>query len=35
VTEALSGQLLLREASALLGGIKPNNIAHFAKELGL
>ena len=35
VTEALSGQLLLREASALLGGIKPNNIANFAKELGL
>jgi Zn-dependent peptidase ImmA (M78 family)/transcriptional regulator with XRE-family HTH domain len=35
VTEALNGQLLLREASALLGGIKPGNIAHFAKELGL
>ncbi|GGX08599.1 ImmA/IrrE family metallo-endopeptidase [Undibacterium macrobrachii] len=35
VTEALSGQLLLREASALLGGIKPHKIAHFAKELGL
>jgi Zn-dependent peptidase ImmA (M78 family)/transcriptional regulator with XRE-family HTH domain len=35
VMEALSGQLLLREASALLGGIKPDKIAHFARELGL
>lgn len=35
VTEALSGQLLLREASQLLGGIKPAKIAHFAKELGV
>lgn len=35
VTEALSGQLLLREAGQLLGGIKPGKIAHFAKELGV
>jgi len=35
VTEALSGQLLLREASQLLGGIKPGKIANFAKELGV
>jgi Zn-dependent peptidase ImmA (M78 family) len=35
VTEALSGQLLLREASQLLDGIKPNKIAYFAKELGI
>ncbi len=35
VSEALSGQLLLREASQLLGGIKPSKIAHFAKELGV
>lgn len=35
VREALSGQLLLREAGQLLGGIKPGKIAQFAKELGL
>ncbi|WP_026602720.1 helix-turn-helix domain-containing protein [Methylomonas sp. 11b] len=35
VSEALSGQLLLREASQLLGGIKPDKIATFAKELGV
>jgi Zn-dependent peptidase ImmA (M78 family) len=35
VSEALSGQLLLREASQLLGGIKPDKIAEFAKELGV
>lgn len=35
VTQALSGQLLLREASHLLGGIKPGKIALFAKELGV
>jgi len=35
VSEALSGQLLLREASQLLGGIKPSKIANFAKELGV
>lgn len=34
VSEALSGQLLLRDASLLLGGIKPGKIAQFAKELG-
>lgn len=35
VSEALSGQLLLREASQLLGGIKPDKIITFAKELGI
>ena len=35
VSEALSGQLLLRDASLLLGGIKPDKIATFAKELGI
>jgi Zn-dependent peptidase ImmA (M78 family) len=35
VTEALSGQLLLREASQLLDGIKPSKIMTFAKELGV
>lgn len=35
VSEALSGQLLLRDASQLLGGIKPSKIAIFAKELGV
>jgi Zn-dependent peptidase ImmA (M78 family) len=35
VNEALNGQLLLREASQLLGGIKPSKIANFAKELGV
>jgi len=35
VSEALSGQLLLREASQLLGGIKPDKIVTFAKELGI
>lgn len=32
VSEALSGQLLLRDASHLLGGIKPGKIAQFARE---
>lgn len=35
VSEALSGQLLLREAGALLGGIKPSKIETFARELGI
>ncbi|KAI3492042.1 hypothetical protein L1887_43588 [Cichorium endivia] len=35
VGQALSGQLLLREASALLDGIKPAKIPVFAKELGI
>lgn len=35
VSEALSGQLLLREASQLLDGIKPSKIVNFAKELGV
>lgn len=35
VGEALSGQLLLREAGQLLGGLKPNKISVFAKELGI
>lgn len=35
VSNALSGQLLLREAGQLLGGIKPGKIAQFAKELGV
>ncbi len=35
VGQALSGQLLLREASMLLDGIKPAKIPGFAKELGL
>ncbi|MDF2181881.1 XRE family transcriptional regulator [Neptuniibacter sp. CAU 1671] len=35
VGEALNGQLLLREASELLGGIKPSKISVFAKELGI
>jgi len=35
VSEALNGHLLLREASDLLDGIKPSNIAIFAKELGV
>lgn len=35
VGEALSGQLLLREAGELLGGIKPGNIEKFAEELGV
>src|SRR5690554_434008 len=35
VGEALSGQLLLREAGALLGGIKPGKIETFARELGV
>lgn len=34
VGQALSGQLLLREASALLDGIRPAKILVFAKELG-
>lgn len=33
VSEALSGQLLLRDASHLLDGIKPGKIAHFAEGL--
>ena len=35
VGEALSGQLLLREAGELLGGMKPGKIETFAKELGV
>lgn len=35
VGQALSGQLLLRDASALLDGIKPAKISEFAKELGI
>jgi len=35
VTEALNGQLLLREASQFLDGIKPGKIANFARELGV
>ncbi|MBV1788379.1 XRE family transcriptional regulator [Marinobacterium sp. D7] len=35
VNEALSGQLMLRDASDLLDGIKPGSIARFAKELGI
>lgn len=35
VSEALSGQMLLREASELLGGVKPGKIKVFAEELGL
>lgn len=35
VGQALSGQLLLRDASVLLDGIKPAKIPDFAKELGL
>lgn len=35
VGQALSGQLLLRDASALLDGIKPAKISDFAKELGI
>lgn len=35
VGQALSGQLLLREASSLLDGIKPANLPVFAKELGV
>lgn len=35
VSEALSGQLLLREASQLLDGIKPAKMAHFAGVLGI
>ena len=35
VTEALSGQMLLRDASELLGGIKPGKIKNFAEELGI
>lgn len=35
VGEALSGQLLLRVAGELLGGIKPGKIETFARELGV
>ena len=35
VGEALSGQLLLRAAGELLGGIKPGKIETFARELGV
>jgi len=35
VGEALSGQLLLREAGELLGGSKPGKIETFARELGV
>jgi len=34
VSEALSGRVLLRDAGHILG-MKPNNIAKFAKELGI
>lgn len=35
VSQAMAGQLLLREAGQLLGGMKPGNIANFAEELGI
>ncbi|WP_336795146.1 XRE family transcriptional regulator [Erwinia aphidicola] len=35
VSQALSGQLLLRDAGDLLDGMKPASIARFAQELGL
>ncbi|XES83703.1 XRE family transcriptional regulator [Franconibacter pulveris] len=35
VGQALSGQLLLRDASVLLDGMKPAKIPDFAKELGV
>ena len=35
VSEALSGQMLLRDAGELLGGMQPAKIKHFAEELGL
>lgn len=35
VGEALSGQLLLREAGRLLGGVSPSKIDTFARELGV
>jgi len=35
VSETLGGQLMLREASNLLGGMKPANIPKFAKELSI
>ena len=35
VGQALNGQLLLRDASQLLGNMKPKNIIKFAKELGI
>lgn len=35
VAQALSGQLLLREASVLLDGMRPAKIPVFAKELGV
>lgn len=35
VSQALGGQILLRDAGHLLGGIKPNKITDFAKELGI
>ncbi|WP_198008305.1 MULTISPECIES: hypothetical protein [Brenneria] len=35
VAQALSGQLLLRDGSVLLDGIKPAKISDFAKELGI
>ncbi|VTT28116.1 Domain of uncharacterised function (DUF955) [Klebsiella pneumoniae] len=35
VSQALSGQLLLRDAGDLLDGMKPASIVRFAQELGL
>lgn len=35
VEQALSGRLLLREASALLDGMKPSKLPDFAKEIGI
>lgn len=35
LSQALSGQMLLREASDLLDGIQPSRLSKFAEELGL
>lgn len=35
LSQALSGQMLLREASDLLDGIQPSGLSKFAQELGL
>lgn len=35
LSEALTGRLLLREASDLLGGVKPSGLSKFAEELGV
>lgn len=35
VSEALSGQMLLRDAGELLGGMQPSKIQRFAEELGI